>query len=113
DSPVLVSLEVGERDPAWRFQRVLILRVNNRGDEDGEHCNGCRNDGKASDRFRGGACFSLLFLPFLRHRFRHKFRHCVFSFTKKFSKPDQRAFRTIAIKPAVRPIDNVSTVTWY
>jgi hypothetical protein len=45
---------------------------------------GCRNtDGKAGDTFHGGACFYLLFLLFLRHRFRHQFRHGVFSFTEK------------------------------
>src|SRR6202043_899366 len=41
--PVLVSLEVGERDSARRFQRVLVLRVNGRGAEDGEPCRGYRN----------------------------------------------------------------------
>jgi hypothetical protein len=40
--PVLVFPEVGERDSARRFQRVLVLRVNGRGDEDSEHCHGSR-----------------------------------------------------------------------
>jgi hypothetical protein len=56
--PVLVSPEVGERDSARRFQQVLVLRVNGRGDEDGEHCHGSRNDGKAGDAF-SGRCVSL------------------------------------------------------
>jgi len=59
------------------------LRVNGGGDEDGERCHGYRYDGKAGDTFHGGVCFYLLFLLFLRHRFRHKFTHGVFSFTKK------------------------------
>jgi len=41
-------------------------------------------------------------LSFLRHRFRHKFKHGMFSFTKKFSEPDQRASLTAAIEPDVR-----------
>ncbi len=106
--PVLVSPEVGERDSARRFQRVLILRVvlrvNGRGDEDAKHCHGCRNDGEAGDTFHGGACFYLLFLLFLRHRFRHKLRHGLFSFTKKTSKPNQRSSLTIAIRPDMRQI---------
>ena len=70
---------------------VLALRVKDYGAEDGEHCHGCRNDGKATDTFHGCACFYLLFLLLLRHRFRHKFRHGVFSSQIKFAKPDQRA----------------------
>jgi hypothetical protein len=54
------------------------------GAEDGEHCHGCRNDGKAGDTLHGGACFYLLALLFSRHRFRYKFRHAVFSLKKVF-----------------------------
>jgi hypothetical protein len=93
--------EVRERDSARRFQRVLVLRVECRDDEDDEHCRGYRTDGKAADTFHGGACFYLLFLLLLCNRFRRKFRQGVFSFTKKFSKPDQPASRTIAIRPEV------------
>ena len=50
------------------------------------------------------AIASLLFLLFLRHRFRNPFGHGVFSFTKKFSKLDQRASGTTAIKPEVREV---------
>jgi hypothetical protein len=49
DSPVLVSPEVGERDSARRFQGVFVLVLALRekvcGNEDGERCHGCRNDG--------------------------------------------------------------------
>ena len=41
--PVLVSPEVGKRDSARRFQRVLVLRLNGRAAQDGEHCRGHRN----------------------------------------------------------------------
>ena len=41
DRPVFVSPEVGERDSARRFQRVLVLRVNGR--HDGEYCRGYHN----------------------------------------------------------------------
>jgi len=37
---VLISLKIGKRDSARRFQEVLILRVDGRGDEDGERCHG-------------------------------------------------------------------------
>jgi hypothetical protein len=51
--------------------------------EDGEQCSGYRTDGKGGDTVHGGACFYLLFLLLLSHRFRHKLRHSVFSFTKR------------------------------
>ena len=59
---------------------------------------------KPADTFHGGACFYLLFSLFLRHRFRHKFGHWCFLLAKKFSKLDQRASRTIAIRPDVRGV---------
>jgi hypothetical protein len=37
----------------------LALREEGRGAQDGEHCHGYRNDGKASDTFQGVACFYL------------------------------------------------------
>src|SRR5580658_2805515 len=84
-SPVLVSPEVGERNSARRYQRVLVLvlvlalREKGRGAENGEPCQGCRNEGKASDTRHGSACFYLLLcLLFLRHRFPHKFGHLYF-----------------------------------
>jgi hypothetical protein len=56
--PVLVSLEVGERNSARRFQQVLVLRVDSRGAEDGERCRGHRNRELASalmaDPFESG-----------------------------------------------------------
>src|SRR5581483_7735852 len=101
-SPVLVSPEVGERNSARRHQRVLVLvltlRVKDHDAEDGEHFNGCRNDGEAPDTFHGCACFYPLFL---RHEFPHKLRHGVFSSQIKFGKPDQRASRMIAIRPEI------------
>src|SRR4029077_12876560 len=48
--PVLVSLEVGERNSAWRFERVLVLlflRVNRRAADDGEYCRGNCNRERA------------------------------------------------------------------
>src|SRR5580693_7074914 len=91
-SPVLVSPEVGERNSARRYQRVLALvlalREKGRGTEDGEHCHGCRNDGKAAGTFHGGACFYLLFLLFLRHRSRHKFGHFYIPPQESFASPN-------------------------
>ena len=63
-SPVLVAPEVGERDSAGRYQRVLVLcvrwflvlRVNSHGDEDGEHCYDYHKDRKAGEAFHLGAC---------------------------------------------------------
>src|SRR5208283_179500 len=92
--PVLVSPEVGERDSARRFQRVLVfalvlaLRVKDRAAEGGKQCRN-RNDGKGRDMSYGGARSHLLFLLYLRQRFRHKFSHGVLSFTKKLFKTDQ------------------------
>src|SRR6202167_4340227 len=74
---------LGERDSARRFQRVLVLRVNGGGDEEGEHCHGSRHDGETGDSSYCGACFYLLLLLFLRHRLRHKVRHGVFSLHKQ------------------------------
>jgi hypothetical protein len=65
----------------------LALRVKNHGAEDGEHCHGSRNDGKAADTFHGGACFYPLFLLLLRHRFRHKFGHLYFPSQESFASP--------------------------
>jgi hypothetical protein len=80
----------------------LALREKGRNAEDGEHCHGRRNDGKAGDTSDGSACFYLKLLLFLRHRFPHKSRHGVFSSQKKFLKLDQRASPTIAIRPDLR-----------
>src|SRR4030095_13615000 len=41
--PVLVSLEIRERDSAWRSQRVFVLRVNGRSTHDDKPCRGYRN----------------------------------------------------------------------
>src|ERR1700733_3226640 len=70
--------------PPGDISEYLSLLLSWAFDEEGDHCDGCRNNGKAGDTFRGGACFYLLFLLFLHHRFRHKFRHGVFSLRKKF-----------------------------
>src|SRR5580692_1093563 len=85
-SPVLVSPEVRERDSAWRYQRVLVLGLASRekgcGAENGKRCHGCRDEGKASDTRHGSACFCLVCLLFLRHRFRHKFEHLYYPHIK-------------------------------
>ena len=68
--------------PPGDYQRVLVLvlalREKGRGAENTEHRNGCRNEGTASDTRHGSACFYLLCLLFLRHRFRQKFGHLYF-----------------------------------
>jgi hypothetical protein len=60
------------------------LREKGRGSKDGEHCDGCRNDGEAGDPAHADVCVYLLSLLLFRRRFPHKFRHDVFSFTKSF-----------------------------
>src|SRR5579872_165152 len=100
DSPILVPPEVGERDSAWRSQRVLVvlLVLCEKGcdAEDGEHYRGDHKEGKAGDTLYRSAGFYLLFLLFLRHGFRQKLRHGVFSSTEWVSS------RTIAIRPDVK-----------
>src|ERR1700719_1627221 len=90
-SPVLVSPEVGERNSAWRYQRVLALvlalRVKDHHADDGGDGHGFRNDDNAADTFHGGACFYPVFLLFLRHRFLHKFGHLYFPSQESFASP--------------------------
>src|ERR1700722_6641495 len=86
DCPVLVSPEIGERDSARGFQRVLVvvlaLREKDHGAEDGQYCRGC-DDGKAGDALHPRARCNLLFFLLLPAWFRHKFVHGLFSFTAK------------------------------
>jgi hypothetical protein len=77
----------------------VVIPKSKRAAEDGKQRR-CHNDGKGRDRFYSGARFYLLL--YLRQRYRHKFSHGVLSFEKKSSKPDQRASRSIAMKPPVR-----------
>jgi len=95
--PVLVSLEVGERDSTWRSQRVLvvalgvgILALREKGDGEGERCDGYDYDGKTDDTFHGSECCCLAFLLgslLWRRRFRHRLTHGPFSFAKQFYTP--------------------------
>src|SRR5580698_1365263 len=82
DGPVLVSPEVGERNSARRYQRVLVWRVGRCDNEHSERCHSCRNQSKAGETPHSGARLCFLFLS---HRFRSKLKHGLFSFKKKVS----------------------------
>src|SRR5208282_1536495 len=101
--PVLVSPEVGKRDSAWRYQRVLVrrglfLRVQNREKRQNEHGDGCDENREQEETSHLGSRSERLFSLFFLVKFCVRLRHRL----SLHSAASVSIFQTGAIRPDVR-----------